>query len=508
MNKAKIRFDRDYTVGRIDPRIRGSFVEHLGRCLYNGVYEPLHPSADELGFRGDVKELIRELGVTAIRYPGGNFVSGYDWKDGIGPQEARPVRRELAWNVLETNQVGTDEFAAYCADLGVELIMAANLGTGTPHDAGELVDYCNTPGGTALSDLRIRNGAEKPHNIKLWCLGNEMDGAWQIGALDAQTYAAKAKEAAKIIKWMDPQVATIACGTCTNELGHHSFGDWDRIVLEHAYDEIDYLSLHRYFNYHPDKQLFYKMDDDITDIPYFFRDLHDFIHTVTSACDFVKGKLRKEKDIHISFDEWGVITQTAATPGGQEQNYHHASFSQLDAVISGGILCTFINHADRVKIACQSLLVNEGGMISTCPGGKAIRQATFYPFRDVSRYAAGTALRGMTDMPVAKTNHHGTQETLVTCAAHDADSGVLCVMIANVDLENDCEVQLSLTGFGGLQPVSMTTLYTDDPNAVNTFSDEGRVRPRSVDLAAPRDGELTIRVKKHSWNTLVFNTKP
>ena len=506
--KARIRIDREFTIGEVDPRIRGSFVEHLGRCLYGGLYEPAHPTADAQGFRNDVKALIRELGVSLIRYPGGNFVSGYNWKDGIGPKQNRPVRKELAWNVLEPNQVGTDEFAAYCKELGVELMMAANLGTGTPAEAGELVEYCNTPSGTTLSDLRRQNGTDSPHNVELWCLGNEMDGDWQIGALDAAAYAKKAKEAAKIIKWVDPHAKTVACGTCTNEIGHVTYGDWDRIVLETAYDQIDYLSLHRYLNYHPDKPLFYPAVDNQSDIPFLFRDLADFIETITHACDFVQGKLRKSKPIHISFDEWGVITETAALPGGKEQQYNFAQFSLLDAVVSGGTICTLVNHADRVKIACQSLLVNEGGMISTQPGGKAIRQATFFPFRDLSRYGDGTALKAIAEMPVKKTDHHGEQETIVTCAVYNAEASRLCVMIANCDIEQNCDVTLDITGFSSVEAVSMTELYADDYQLFNSFDDETQIVPQTVQLPAMEHGRLRVTAKKHSWNTIILSVKP
>ena len=259
MKEAKVIYDKDFAIGDVDRRMFGSFVEHLGRCVYGGIYEPEHETADANGFRGDVKELMKELGVTHIRYPGGNFVSGYDWKDGVGPKEKRPVRKDMAWNVLETNQVGTNEFAALMKELGIDLTMAVNLGTGTPKDAGELVEYCNVKGGTYWSELRKSHGVEEPYGFKTWCLGNEMDGEWQICMHTAEEYARLCKETAKIVKWMDPKAETIACGSCTNEIGHSTFGDWDRKVLEECYDYIDYLSLHRYFNYNPRKQLAYSM---------------------------------------------------------------------------------------------------------------------------------------------------------------------------------------------------------------------------------------------------------
>ena len=508
MKKASLRFDRQFVIGAIDGRMKGSFVEHLGRCLYDGLYEPTHPTADAQGFRGDVKELIRELGVSCIRYPGGNFVSGYHWRDGVGPRAQRPARPNLAWNTIETNQVGVDEFAALCRELGVELLMACNLGTGTPEEAGELVEYCRTEGGTSLSELRKANGAEKPHDIHVWCLGNEMDGAWQIGTLNAEDYAKKARETAKIIRWLDPKAELIACGTCTNEQGHVTYGDWDRTVLEAAYQEIDYLSLHRYYNYYTDKQLFYPMTEDFSDIPFFFSDLDHFIDTIVHACDFVKGKLRTNKQVNISFDEWGVVAKTGALPGGVKQEYTSAVYTQLDAVIYGGIICTLLNHADRVKIACQSLLVNEGGMITTVPGGPAYRQATFWPFRDFAHLATGVSLRAVSDVPSVQTNHYGPQPTLITNASYDEAAGRLCVMLANCDLEEDCEVTLRLTDFGPLPAPVRHELYTEDWRVTNTCCEPDAVTPRLAEAPAWRDGALTFTVKKHSWNTLVFTLNP
>ncbi|TAH65564.1 MAG: alpha-N-arabinofuranosidase [Anaerolineaceae bacterium] len=504
MTKAHVIFDKDFVIGDIDRRLYGSFVEHLGRCMYRGIYEPTHESADEQGFRNDVKELIKELGLTAIRYPGGNFVSGYDWKDGVGPKEQRPARKEMAWNVIETNEVGTNEFAKYLKDLDIELIMAANLGTGSVMEAGEFVDYCNTDQGTYWSDLRREHGVLEPHKIKSWCLGNEMDGEWQIGMLTAKEYARKAKEAAKIMRWMDPSIELIACGTCTNEEGHKSFGEWDRIVLEETYDYIDYISLHRYFNYDPTKQLFYKMKDDISDIPYFFKDLQNFLDTVINAADFVKGKLRKDKDIFISFDEWGVITNTSAAPGGTAQEYGYANFCLLDAVIYGGLLCTFLNNADRVKIACQSLLVNEGGMISTDPKGKAIRQATFYPFMHAAKYGKGVALKPVTKLPTKATNHHGEEATMTVSAAFEEETGNLNVFLMNCDLQEDVEVHLDLRSFGKLKSLGRIELYHEDCFAGNTFEEEYKVVPKEMELASSQDGKFTILIKKHSWNVLRF----
>lgn len=507
MKRASILFDKHYVIGEVDPRLMGSFVEHLGRCLYNGLYEPGHPQADAQGFRNDVKALIREAGISGLRYPGGNFVSGYQWQDGVGPKAQRPVKKEMAWSMLETNEVGTNEFAAFTRDTGVELIMACNLGTGTPMAAGELVDYCNTPSGTYWAELRRTHGIEQPHGIHLWCLGNEMDGKWQISALTAEEYARKAREAAKIIKWMDPQAQTIACGSCTNEEGHLTFGEWDRVVLETCYDDIDYISLHRYLNYRQNKLLVYAAHEDERDIPWLFADLRCYLDTVIAACDFVKGRRKSNKEMAISFDEWGVVTESGAVPGGQQQTYGYASFSQLDAVVYGGVLCTFLNYANRIKIACQSLLVNEGGMISTMPGGPAIRQTTFYPFRDVARHAKGVSLRSVSHIDAVETGHHGQHVALEAAATFDADSGRLAVFIANSDLNDDYALTLQLNSFGVLKPVSHTLLYAEDYRQGNSFAQPEGVLPDTQPLAEPQNGTLTLVVKRHSWNVLIFDVQ-
>lgn len=505
MKRAKAVSDKNYTIDRVDERMTGSFVEHLGRCMYGGLYEPSHIRADQSGFRNDVKQLIREAGISVIRYPGGNFVSGYDWKDGIGPKEERPRRMELAWNVVETNEVGTNEFAAFLKELDIDMIMSVNLGTGTPKEAGELVEYCNKAGGTYWSDLRKAHGVLEPHNFKMWCLGNEMDGEWQICMHTPEEYARLLKETCKIVKWMEPEAQIIACGSCTNEKGHRTYGEWDRVVLEEAYDYIDYLSLHRYYNYDPSKQVFYPSEENRTDIPYIFCDLRNYLDTVISACDFVKGKKHSEKTVGISFDEWGVVTESSAIPGGASQSYNYASFKMLDALIYGGILCVFLNYADRVKIACQSLLVNEGGMITTDPSGRAIRQATFYPFQDVAKYGRGTALRISSNLPSRKTDHHGMQNSLELAGVYnDADQEVV-IFAANFEMEEEVELELELLCFGKLQGITWRELYHENPDARNTFDDEFCVVPIEKELPDPVNGKVKLVLKEHSWNVLRFS---
>ena len=226
--KARIRLQKDCIISPIDPRVFGSFIEHLGRAVYTGIYEPGHPTADAFGFRGDVEALIRPLHVTQIRYPGGNFLSGYDWRDGIGPKDRRPVRPDMAWSAIEPNQVGTDEFLQWCERIGAQPMMAVNLGTGTPKDAVELLEYCNGDMHTYWADKRRENGREAPYNVKLWCLGNEMDGPWQICSKTATEYGRIACETAKLMKMFDPTIETVACGSSYRTMP--TFGTWEEEV--------------------------------------------------------------------------------------------------------------------------------------------------------------------------------------------------------------------------------------------------------------------------------------
>ncbi|MCL1829959.1 MAG: alpha-N-arabinofuranosidase, partial [Oscillospiraceae bacterium] len=291
--KARVTFEKEFVIGKIDNRLYGSFVEHLGRCVYGGIYEPGHPTSDENGFRGDVAAVTAELGIQTVRYPGGNFVSGYRWEDGIGPRSERPTRLDIAWRTTEDNSFGLNEFVSWCKTVNADPMMAINLGTRGVEAALDLLEYCNHPSGSRLSDLRISHGFKKPHNIKMWCLGNEMDGPWQMGAKTATEYGRAAAEAAKVMKWTDRSIELVVCGSSHRHM--RTFGAWETEVLEHTYNDVDYISLHNYYENRAD------------DTPSFLSkniEMDDFIKTVVSACDYVKGKKRSRKTIHLSFDEW------------------------------------------------------------------------------------------------------------------------------------------------------------------------------------------------------------
>ena len=292
MRHVTIKADTAFTKGRIDDRIYGSFVEHMGRVVYTGIYEPSHKTADENGFRGDVLQKVRQMGVTAVRYPGGNFVSNYDWRDGIGPVEKRPRKRDLAWKSIETNEVGLDEFMKWADAAEVAPIYAVNLGTKGIEEALAVLEYCNMETGTYYSNLRAANGHEKPYGIKTWCLGNEMDGDWQIGHKTAEEYG---RETGKAMKILDPSMELVACGSSMST--NPTFGDWEQTVLEHCYPCLDYISLHQYYG---------GQEKGTAEFLAQSLDMERYIETVLNICDYVRVKKKMSHKINICFDEWGV----------------------------------------------------------------------------------------------------------------------------------------------------------------------------------------------------------
>lgn len=494
--KAKIKYNKSFVIGEADRRLAGSFAEHLNRCMYGGLYEPGHPTADEVGFRGDVKKLIRDFGISLLRYPGGNFVSAYNWKDGIGPRVGRPVMRDLAWGINETNEVGTDEFARYAKELGVELMMSVNMGTGTPKEAAELVEYCNGKDGTFYSDLRRANGSEEPYNIRLWCVGNEMDGPWQMGQMDAHDYGKKYRETAKMMRRADPDIELVACGSCSNESAHGSFGIWDRIVLEEAYEWIDYLSLHRYYGYDVVQNLLYPRIETIKDAPWMAGDLENMILTVAAAIDYVRGVRRSKHQVMISFDELSLLPHHAYHSSGVLYDV----YSQYDAVLYGGLLCTLLNHADRVKINCQALVVNENGMFSVFPEGAPIVQTIAYPFRDVTACMGGMVLRQAGEWPEIGTEHYGEVPCGVAACVYREKNGELQVLIANNSLDQALEVEFEFCGFGEIRPMEHTELYTENPRECNDESNPLKVRP----VKKAMESAKKVNLRPHSWNVLRF----
>ena len=492
MKQAKMHIEKNFKLAEVDKRIYSSFLEHLGRAIYTGIYEPGHPAADENGFRRDVLELISELNVSHVRYPGGNFLSGYSWKDGVGPKEDRPRRLDLAWHTIESNQFGIDEFVDWSKKSGTEIMGAVNMGTGTPKEAGELLEYCNYPGGTYWSDLRAKNGHKDPHNIKLWCIGNEMDGSWQICHLDADDYGKKALETAKIMKWIDPEVELVVCGSATTL--QETFPEWDRKVLEYTYEKADYLSLHRY----------YENEGNDFDFLASFVDMDRFINTIAGTADYVKALKRSDKTMYLSFDEWNVWYQH----NQKEHDWMEAPeiledrYSLLDALVFSGMGMTLINHADRVKIACLAQLVNVIAPIFTEKNGRVMKQTIFYPFQYLSTYGRGMALKPVVVAPTAE-SRYGETPLLHSSVVFDEEKKQVNVFCLNLS-DDEMELDLDMRSFGKLSMIEHLELSGPDLNAVNTFDQPDTVTMKAVENLSGSFEACKMVLPKYSWHVLRF----
>lgn len=497
MKQSKLILDKDYIISPIDRRLYGSFIEHLGRAVYTGIYEPTHPLADEQGFRRDVLDLVRKLNVPVVRYPGGNFVSGFRWEDSIGPKEQRPRRLDLAWKTTEPNTFGLHEFVDWARKANTEVMYAINLGTRDILDAQYVVEYCNHPSDTAWSDLRIKNGAKDPFNIKLWCLGNEMDGPWQTGAKTAYEYGRKANEAAKVMKWVDPTIETVACGS--SGTGMPTFGTWEHEVLMQAYDNVDYVSLHRYYgNPHNDTQDFLAST----------MDLDEFIKTVAAICDGVKGTKHAKKTVNLSLDEWNVWYHSKNQdhdlyknkPWGTALHLLEDVYNFEDALLVGLMLITMLRNADRVKIGCLAQLVNVIAPIMTRENGGAWAQTIFYPMMDASMYGRGTSLLPKIVAGKHDTKHYNDVPDMDAAAVMD-DAGNVTIFAVNRDLTEPMVLDLDLRSFGDLRPAMHSVLHHDDMKAENTESAPDVVKP--VILPCPKPGEPLV-LPAASWNVIRF----
>ncbi|HEY0937284.1 MAG TPA: alpha-N-arabinofuranosidase [Trebonia sp.] len=499
MPRAHIELDQRAVIAPVRRRTFGAFVEHLGRCVYTGLYEPGHPTANEDGFRMDVVELVRELGSTTVRYPGGNFVSGFRWEDSVGPRGQRPVRRDLAWHSLESNQVGLDEFARWLRLTGSELMLAVNLGTRGILPALDLLEYANHPSGTALSDLRVANGTPEPHNVRLWCLGNEMDGPWQQGFMTADDYGKIAARTAAAMKMADRNLELVVCGSSGSSLP--TFGDWERTVLEHSYEHVDYVSCHAYYQ---------EYDGDLGSFLASALDLDYVIDTVSATADHVGHKKRSKKKMQLSFDEWNVwyLAEHLASAEVSEE-WGHAPrlledvYTVADAVVVGSLLMTLLRHSDRVTSASLAQLVNVIAPIMTEPGGPAWRQTTFFPFSITSRLASGEVIRPVIDTPTYPTARHG--EAPVIDAVATVDDGRAAVFLVNRHLTETVRVTIDVRGLGSTRITEAVTLADPDFYAKNTHPDQDRVKPAVNASAALRDGVVTIELPPVSWTAAALS---
>lgn len=510
---ARLIVDDDFTVADVDPRVFGTLVEHLGRCVYGGIYDPESEYADEDGFRTDVLDLVRELGVTTVRYPGGNFVSGYRWEDGVGPRDQRPRRLDLAWHSTETNAVGLHEMENWLHKAGeknaegqgigrpLEMMEAVNLGTRGLEDALNLVEYANIPGGTERSEQRRANGADEPFGIKLWCLGNEMDGPWQLGHSSAEEYASKVQQVAAGMRQIDPSVELVVCGSSGH--GMPQFSRWEGTVLDRAYNNVDFVSCHAYYH---------MVNDDLASFLASGVDMDGFIADVSASIDAAKARAKSNHQVNISFDEWNVWYQDSEpskVPSGignwpVAPHLLEDVYSTADAVVVGDLLITLLKHADRVRAASLAQLVNVIAPIMVPAQGKAYRQTSFFPFAQTAQAAQGaTVLRPRLSTSHVSTDKYGEVDALDTVALRCAD-GSLAVLAVNRNTEKPLDLTVSVPG--DVQSASALTLHEDDWSLANTDEQPERVGLKensSVRVeVGEKSSEVSVSLPAVSWTIL------
>lgn len=494
--KARMVIDKDYKLSKIEDRLFGSFVESLGRCVYGGIYQPTHPTADQNGFRMDVLNVLKELNIPIIRYPGGNYVSSYNWKDGIGPKQDRPVRLDLAWKSIEPNTFGLNEFVQWAKLANADVMMTLNLGTHGIAEAQELVEYCNFPGGTYWSDLRADHGFRQPYNIKSWCLGNEPDGDWQVAQKTPIEYARIARETAKVLKLMDPTYEVTVSGSSLRRM--KTFPTWDAIVLEEAYDYVDHVSIHAYYGN--------KSDDTPNFLGKTF-EMEDFIKSAIAACDFVKAKLRSPKSLTLSIDEWNVWYHTHdddrhKNPWTFAPHLLEEDYTFEDAVMVGCMIITLLKHADRVKQACLSEIVNAISPIMTEDNGIVWRQTTFYPFLHASNYGRGWSLIPSIDSPKYDSTEFTDVPYLETAVVWNEESESITIFAVNRSLDDPLLLECQLRGFDHYVVQEHIVYECSDRKAGNTKDDPFKVIPHNLGSAVLEDQQITAELPKLSWNVI------
>ena len=507
----RVTIDSGRQIAPISPILFGSFLEHLGRAIYEGIYDPKSKFADSDGFRTDVIKEVHDLGVPLVRYPGGNFVSGYHWLDGVGPKKDRPAVLDRAWNSLETNQFGTNEFVTWARAVGTEPLFGLNFGTASAEDAAALVEYCNVADGTKWSNLRRAHGYEQPHNVKYWCVGNEMDGTWQIGHMEARDYGLKAADAARQMRALDPTIKLIACGS--SGPFQPTYIEWDRTVLEECYDVVDGISLHRYFG---------NTEENSNDSAKYLAmnmGMDRQIKEIVAVCDTVRAHKRSGKQLFLSFDEWNVWYRArdgdyANGHGKAAQHLLEEPYNLEDAVLVGGLANSLIRHSDRVKVACLAQLVNVIAPITTNEDG-ILRQTIFYPYAWALKYAHGRALSLAPEGPtyeVAALGRpiesgglsipgFGDVRYLDVAAVHNEEKGTATLLIMNRDLHNEQELEIDWHDLTPTKVLAFETITGPDLKAGNTFAEPKKVTPQT--LESPKVGtKMTVKLPARSYSVL------
>jgi len=511
----RVYLDSRRTSSPLDRNIFGSFLEHLGRAIYEGIYDRSSKFADANGFRKDMIDEIKHLGVPIVRYPGGNFVSGYNWLDGVGPKKDRPRKLEKAWNSIETNQFGTNDFMAWCKLAGCKPLMGLNLGTSTPEMAAALVEYCNVEKGTKWSDLRREHGIGDPHKVEHWCLGNEMDGPWQIGHMTAVEYGMRAADAGRQMRYVDSSLKLIACGSSTVFMP--TYLDWDREVLEQCYQYVDGVSLHRYYGNSDET------GGDSTKYMALNLSMDHQIAQIEAVCDYVQGRLRSPKKLWLSFDEWNVWyrKRNGSDVDGNKTVAPHLLeeiYNLEDALLVGGLVNSLIRNSDRVRVACLAQLINVIAPIMTNETG-FYRQTIYYPYAWALQYAKGAALSLAVESPTyevsaptgssspvdfSKLGIASTIPYVDVSATFDKSTGKYSVFLFNRDLAKSREVEIFWEDAAPSRVLDSFTLTGNDLKAHNGFDALQNVVPKSFDKPSTANNRTRLELPARSYTVIQF----
>ncbi|WP_130838093.1 alpha-L-arabinofuranosidase C-terminal domain-containing protein [Lachnoclostridium sp. Marseille-P6806] len=527
--KAKISVHPAYVTGQVSDWLYGSFVEPIGTIVNGMMYNPGHPTADEHGFRRDVIDSLREAGVPAVRTPGGNFVSGWDWKSSIGPRAERKQVLDLAWKQYYSNRMGLDEYLLWAELIGAKPMLTINLGTGTIRDAIDEIEYTNHPGNTYWSDLRRKNGHNRPYGVKTWYLGNEMDGPWQIGSWekDPKGYGVLANEVSKALKWVDPTIETAACVSSSPFLPHYP--EWDEKVLEQCYESIDLISMHHYHSAEPGdtKGL-------LGGAVYF----EDYINTEIALCDLIRTKLRSTKTMMLSFDEYGSMVRPfepihyGSYPHSLYAAHYHVdpetryvehdpdnmdatlrsrpmADDMTEALAMASVQLALLRHADRVKIGCMT-----GGLAALCANDRnhVWHSASYYVFSDMLTYGHGESMQVKTDcecfdIPAAAIDDnqqyagHKDLPYIDSAVTMDEEKGELVLFLINRSEKELCDLTVDLRGFDSLQLVEQREM-TGEKGVKNTFESPNRIRPVITADGRLESGYLKTVLRPYSWNMI------
>ena len=489
----KIKIDLERKIGNVDRRILGGFTEHLGRCIYGGIYEEGSALSDEHGFRRDVLEAARALHMPLLRWPGGNFVSGYHWTDGIGPKDERPRRTELAWFSEESNRFGTDEFIAYCRTLGTEPYICVNMGTGTLDEAQAWVEYCNGTGNTYWANLRRKNGHEEPYNVKYWGLGNEMYGRWQIGALEAKDYVRKAREFAKVMKWTDPKIQLISCG-------ENGWSNWDSTVIEGLASVVDYHSVHLYTG-----------SDDYYSNVLAPHQAERALHASQAMIDMARYNQKIEHPVFIAYDEWNVWFRERGQDSGLEERYNLS-----DALAVATYLNIFVRNCNTVKIANLAQLVNVIAPIFTNKEGLFL-QTIYHPLRLFGEHLQEIALDVLVDgetysLPAEKESstwpHRiadlGPFQMLDVSATCDASGQTIALAVVNRDQQQAQTTTIQFTDGVQVRNIASYEVGGTEVNTVNSFEQPEAisVHQKHLEHVEQQGGSFSYTFPAHSFTLL------